>query len=574
MPRYALFIRFFLIIIIGLIVFYVIESPWPPMGYRASFGPVAAEQGKAFVAPLTDPALNEDGVALDSRLYHRIGPQSDGLWSSLCDRIISISLRPESLGCGGRWRSVGQHGQVHDRIRAEGAGRYSVWHGTLYFSAPDDAAPGVVPADGEYILWIGSPGLSLSTLLVFIVILAMLARRMVTVLIAKLCHRVLRFIALLAGLYKKAVGFSRKNALLWPSRPLMVRTARYSGLCLLGFAITGTSLRETIDWMRPLPETTLYFRTKIDWYRRHRDEIDTVFLGTSRVMRSIDPRIIDTGTAACGRPTHSFNFGVVGQTYLQVLAILEEIKNNPPKKLQYFIFEPRNNALIDKSLKSIYLQHFMTWKNFIPALHEALANPNNARERWPHFFLLIEMYLYHKLGIGISDEIDQEFILDRSTVKIDDNFRGFVPFDEITEAYEKFPPEYFDHFSEHMVGFPDNENGDAFKRRYATWIDDVQHKRADGEAWAPVFTEEFTYIDRIKAQKFALMPPSVYPNEPAIRQFFREKYPQVPVLFPDLLTFPALYNLDYWYDDGHLNHIGAKLYSQWVAEQLCQGAHP
>ncbi len=569
-----LVIRFFVILVLGSLTLAACLGPWPPLGYPVSIGKSTVEQGKAFVAALNDPALSEDGTPLDSRLYRRTGTQDGGNWQDFCTGTLAFTLRPEWIGCGGYWQALGPSGQAHDAIRTQGGGRYSVWHGNLYFSAPDAAPQGGIPAAGDYILWVGLPGASWASIGGIVAVLLIIINGIIADFRPFLTRNVQYITLKSVYLFYDIRYLFRDFSIKPPSRTLFKNMACYGGLCLLGFILTGSSLRVAMDWVEPMPITTLYMRSKIDWYRQHRDEIDTIFLGTSRVMRGIDIQEIDRVTAERGCPTHSFNFAVDGQSFLHALALLEEIKTNPPKHLRHLLFEPRNNGVIEESLRSTFLQHFMSWKNFIPALRDAWANPNNNKERWDHIWLLVEMYLYHKLGIGLADQVYQDAVFNINLTKVADEDRGFIPFPEIRLGYKQLPRAHFDQYSEHMPGFPDNENGTAFKRRLADWIDQAQHKRIDGEVWAPVFAEEFTYLDRIKAQKFALMPPSVYPNEPAIRQFFLEKYPQIPVLFPDLLTFPAIYNLDYWYDDGHLNHIGAKLYSQWVAEHLCQGAHP
>ncbi|MES2570644.1 MAG: hypothetical protein V4710_11400, partial [Verrucomicrobiota bacterium] len=49
---------------------------------------------------------------------------------------------------------------------------------------------------------------------------------------------------------------------------------------------------------------------KLAYFARHRDEYDTLFIGSSRVYRQIDPALFDQVTREAGVPTRSFNLGI------------------------------------------------------------------------------------------------------------------------------------------------------------------------------------------------------------------------------------------------------------------------
>ena len=48
------------------------------------------------------------------------------------------------------------------------------------------------------------------------------------------------------------------------------------------------------------------------YFQAHRDDFDTVFIGSSRIYHGISPRIFDETTTRAGRPTHSFNLAADG----------------------------------------------------------------------------------------------------------------------------------------------------------------------------------------------------------------------------------------------------------------------
>src|SRR5437868_4431634 len=80
-------------------------------------------------------------------------------------------------------------------------------------------------------------------------------------------------------------------------------------------------------------------KEKWEYWRRHKDEFDTVFVGTSRTYRGIMPKVFDELTAAAGVPTHSFNFGIDGMHAPEDAFMAEQILADPPKNLRHVFLE-------------------------------------------------------------------------------------------------------------------------------------------------------------------------------------------------------------------------------------------
>ena len=51
---------------------------------------------------------------------------------------------------------------------------------------------------------------------------------------------------------------------------------------------------------------------KLSFFAEHKDEFDTIFLGSSRFYYAISPKNFDRLTRENGAPTRSFNFGIDG----------------------------------------------------------------------------------------------------------------------------------------------------------------------------------------------------------------------------------------------------------------------
>jgi hypothetical protein len=80
-------------------------------------------------------------------------------------------------------------------------------------------------------------------------------------------------------------------------------------------------------------------REKWEYYRAHKDEFDTLFIGTSRTFRGVVPPVFDQLTAAGGLPTKSYNFGVDGMFPPEDGYVAEHILRDPPRNLRWVFLE-------------------------------------------------------------------------------------------------------------------------------------------------------------------------------------------------------------------------------------------
>jgi hypothetical protein len=59
---------------------------------------------------------------------------------------------------------------------------------------------------------------------------------------------------------------------------------------------------------------------KLKFFTEHRDEFDTLLVGTSSIYYSISPEIFDRTTRESGLPMHTFNFGIDAMHPLDTVA--------------------------------------------------------------------------------------------------------------------------------------------------------------------------------------------------------------------------------------------------------------
>ena len=111
---------------------------------------------------------------------------------------------------------------------------------------------------------------------------------------------------------------------------------------LTNAAIGGTAFLITCVGLRailPFPEIDGGVSQKFRFFAAHKDEFDTLFIGSSRVYFQISPAIFDRVTRESGMPTHSFNFGIGGMYLPETAYLLEQILNLKPRNLRWVFIE-------------------------------------------------------------------------------------------------------------------------------------------------------------------------------------------------------------------------------------------
>jgi len=118
-------------------------------------------------------------------------------------------------------------------------------------------------------------------------------------------------------------------------RKTVIRALTNSAICAAAFLITCVGLHAVL----PFPEIDGGVSPKFRFFAAHKDEFDTLFIGSSRIYFQISPAIFDRVTHESGLPTRSFNFGVGGMYLPESAYLLEQILNLKPRNLRWVFIE-------------------------------------------------------------------------------------------------------------------------------------------------------------------------------------------------------------------------------------------
>jgi hypothetical protein len=118
-------------------------------------------------------------------------------------------------------------------------------------------------------------------------------------------------------------------------RKAVVRAVSTSAIAAAAFLMTCVGLHAVL----PFPEIDGGVSQKFRFFAAHKDEFDTLFIGSSRIYFQISPAVFDRVTHGSGLPTHSFNFGIGGMYLPESAYLLEQILNLKPRNLKWVFIE-------------------------------------------------------------------------------------------------------------------------------------------------------------------------------------------------------------------------------------------
>jgi hypothetical protein len=107
-----------------------------------------------------------------------------------------------------------------------------------------------------------------------------------------------------------------------------------TGIAALAFILACAGLNAVL----PFPEIDMV-SPKLRFFRQHRDDFDTVFLGSSRIRHQISPAIFDRTMRQAGFPTRTFNFGINAMGPPEDGYVLERLLGTKPRHLRWVFIE-------------------------------------------------------------------------------------------------------------------------------------------------------------------------------------------------------------------------------------------
>ncbi|MCB9232162.1 MAG: hypothetical protein H6581_10890 [Bacteroidia bacterium] len=325
---------------------------------------------------------------------------------------------------------------------------------------------------------------------------------------------------------------------------------------LTGLVIILFLLLQATEWRVPYYWGDFMLRTKMIYTKKHWNEYDTWFVGSSRVYRQLDPMVFDSLTHR-----KSMNLGVPGFLPPENFYFLEHLLEDNLSPGMVIIFELQAiqhmappEKLDTRRTYPLSTGQYLFIRDYFQELRKPDKIPNYTRA-----------FLHKTLKTGMLKELltytDDSLALDTPLI-MGPLGNGFYALDQ---EMVRGKPEQQKGLQRRFDQPNKNKNLLALEKR-------LEIEKADylPEVYSRVYLDKLLdLISRAEAREVKLL--ILYP--PALQGFsaLTRQIPSSNLLnFNDPREYPELYQTQYHFDKEHLNEKGARLFTSLVARKFLQ----
>jgi hypothetical protein len=311
------------------------------------------------------------------------------------------------------------------------------------------------------------------------------------------------------------------------------------GIALLAFVLVCAGLNALL----PFPEIDVV-SAELRFFQEHRDEFDTVFIGSSRIHHQVSPAIFDRVTREAGHPTRTFNFGINGMFPPESGYVLERLLSAKPRHLKWVFIEldeleTRRIPKAEASRRSLY---WHDWKRTSLVLRKILdsGDQGDARD-----LFLFHSALFAKNFANIGRKIDLTWWSSHLGKKsalpknLGHDGDGYVPQMRRMSEAEAVAYEAGLERAIAQAGF--SRLSPSTEQAYRQWAGEVR---------------------KIGATPIFLVTPTT------VQTKLESGIAGTVMLFNDAKSYPQLYRNEIRVDADHLNETGAEEFTRLIADNL------
>ena len=296
---------------------------------------------------------------------------------------------------------------------------------------------------------------------------------------------------------------------------------------------------------------------KLKFFAQHKDEFDTLFVGTSSIHYAVSPEIFDRTTRESGLATRSFNFGIDAMHPPENLYVLEQILETKPRNLKWIFLETADiETKLHKVLGTERAVHWHDWPRTALALRKALNPRGNAK--W--YIQISRLWKARRDFVAHLKLFAQRFA-------------------NVGRAIELLSPQKDDQKAEAELGprrdgyrlaggAMSAQNAASFEKRLAQEAAQARPKPLDPYA-DEAYRESAQQIRAVGAAPFFVVTPVIFQAQVS----FRSSPPPGPLLsFNDAAKYPMLFQTEFRIDDAHLTTEGAEEFTRLLALEFVRRA--
>jgi hypothetical protein len=336
----------------------------------------------------------------------------------------------------------------------------------------------------------------------------------------------------------------------------VVQRAVQSGLAFcLGFGIFCMVVSSSTPEIRVRKVTE-----KIETFRAHSDDFDTIFVGTSRTARQVIPAVFDHAMAELGTPTRTFNLGFEGLRPPEDWFVLDRALVGRTKPLKFLVMEcgpiltnmPEEDKWTTRSIlthdaKRLGVYWRQIWAGSMDRSPGSLPKLKEIWSRFRAFVVHFRHYIWNHARISEGSRQVTALITgipakqNSDPVPADGYYLRETEWDKLEgKELEK----YLADLARQKAKLPAPFFADAVSQ--AEWM-----------AWK-------TRAEQLGAQLVLVSPPYLKP-----KNFMPKNSAGIIIIdYTDPNAYPELYAVKNRRDSGHLNDHGSALYTRSLAERL------
>ncbi|MEY2528547.1 MAG: hypothetical protein QOJ05_637 [Verrucomicrobiota bacterium] len=331
------------------------------------------------------------------------------------------------------------------------------------------------------------------------------------------------------------------------STSTITKNVLYASIALAAFIATSALIHSFLPPMVPKGVAA-----KLEFFRHHKDEFDTLFVGTSSIYYSVSPEIFDRTTRENGLSTRPFNFGIDAMHPPENFYVLDQILKTKPHGLKWIFLETANlETKLHKVLGTERAVYWHDWTRTALILQKALNPRGDAR-----WYIKIS-----RLWVARRDLATHLTLFAQRFASVGRATEFFFPRNRKSEADLELGPRRDGYrLAGHAMTA---EAAASFQQRLAEEIAQARSKPLDPSADATyrIYAARFKEMG---ATTIFVVPPLIF-QSPII---FRDSPPGPLLSFNNAGTYPMLFDPSVRIDDAHLTREGAEEFTRLLAHEF------
>jgi len=329
------------------------------------------------------------------------------------------------------------------------------------------------------------------------------------------------------------------------------RNLGYSAIAVIAFIATSAVIHAILP-----PIVPKGVAAKLEFFAQHKDEFDTILVGTSSIYYSVSPEIFDQTTRENGLPTRTFNFGIDAMHPPENFYVLDQILKTQPRNLKWVFLETANvETKLHKVLGTERAVYWHDWPRTALTLRKALNPRGDAR-----WYIKVS-----RLWVARRDLAAHLTLFAQRFGNVGRATEFLFPQDRKAEANLELGPRRDGYrLAGHSMSAQDAA---SFQRRLADEIARARPKPLD-----PCADEAYrNYAARFReigATPLFIVPPLIFQSPVN----FRQSSPGPLLSFNDARTYPMLFDTKVRIDDAHLTKEGAEEFTRLLAQEFLRRA--